>query len=104
MTQNLPGKRVKPGYTIERQPKPTVVRVILILAGIAAPLLVIWDLSTATSEEIKDGGFWPLYFLAGSFFVAYWLINMANETDMVEKSNDAPYPHGEIVDDPKDPA
>lgn len=104
MTQNLPGKRVKPGYTIERQPKPTVVRVLLILAGLAVPSLMLWDLSTATEAQIDEGGAWPFYFLIGSFAIGYWLISKANENDMIEKSNDASYPNGEIVDDEKDAA
>lgn len=103
VNQNLPGRRVKPGYTIERQPKPTALRLLLVLIGVAAPVWVLWDLSTAADGEVKAAYPWPLYILIGSLFVAYWFISKANENDMIEKSNDASYPYGEIVDeDPKD--
>ena len=96
---NLPSRRVKPGYTIERQPKPVALRLLLTLAGLATPVLVAWDLPTATDAQMKEAGALALYYLIGSLFLAYWLIAKANEPDMVEKSNDASYPRGEIVDE-----
>lgn len=103
MTQNLPGTRVKPGYTIERQPKPTIVRVLLILAGLAVPPAVVWYFTAAIPDGVTETFPWSVWIIYGSLFVSYWLITKANEADMVEKSNDASYPNGEIVDDnPKD--
>jgi hypothetical protein len=99
MTQNLPGKRVKPGYTIERQPKPTAVRILLVLAGLAVTPLTVWWFTAAMPGGVRGTFPWSVWTIYGSLFVAYWLITKANEPDLIEKSNDASYPNGEIVDE-----
>lgn len=99
MTSNLPGQRVKPGYTIERQPKPTAVRVLMILAGLAVPPAVVWYFTVAMTDGVKETFPWSVWIIYGSLFISYWLITKANEPDRIEKSNDASYPNGEIVVD-----